>query len=307
MFKKTIFFIFGLLVATCALVGSARAATLTAGPLAISYDGDGPVFSELNIAPGSEYVRQLAVTNNGSVTHSFAIATANVVGELSNYIYLEPEIYGVQLWSISVDDLSNLPAGSQTILPAIDPGQTLALNLKARFDQNAGLDLANKLVSFDIIFGTQETEPGTAVSVAGLTGGSAPPPLATPIPTATSTQSPEAGEVLGAKSQQGESSSGLNGLLLLIPPAVLVLSIPFISPGTRNVILPTGGAAAAAVLAFFTKGSIPPTIFWTILVAELVLILILDYFIVKKTIEAVIEEEGILEKKARRAHAKKRR
>jgi hypothetical protein len=99
----------------------------------------------------------------------------------------------------------------------------------------------------------------------------------------------------------------LNGLLLLIPPVTLVLSVPFVAPGIRNAVLPTVGAGTTAVLAFFTKGSFAPNLFWIILIAELVLILVLDYLIVKKTVVEVLEEEEVLEGKAKRARAKKRK
>jgi hypothetical protein len=123
----------------------------------------------------------------------------------------------------------------------------------------------------------------------------------------TVSESDKTGATNEKDSGQNREEQGLNGLLLLIPAATLLLSFPFVSPGTRNAVLPTLGAGATAVLAFFTHGSMQPSIFWIILVAEIVLILVLDYLIVKKTVIEVLEEEEVLEKKARRAKSGKRR
>jgi len=311
---KRIFYFALVFVVVGAITSIAKGATLPPGPLIITYDGDGPIFSELNVAPGAEYTKTLTVTNNGTVDHSFAIATTNVTGELADHIYIEPELYGIQLWSLTVDQLSKIPTESQTILPVINPADSVTINLKARFDQSETSELADKTVSFDFIFGTQEAEPGTATTIAGLTAGitgaavtgAGVIPATTPTITATATASPSGeGEVLGAEDNEGKQ--GLNGLLLLIPAGVLFLSVPFVTPGTRNAILPTLGAGTSVVLSFFTKGSMTPKIFWAILIAEIVLILVLDYLIVRKTVIEVLEEEEVLEKKARRAHTRKRR
>lgn len=302
------------------VVSSAKAATLKPGPLSITYDGDGAIFSELNIAPGSEYIKELTVTNNGSVAHSFAISTTNVTGELADHIYIEPEENGNIIWSLTIYQLSILPEESQTIIPSINPNETKIINLKARFDSSETSKMAGKTVNFNFIFGTQEAEPtATATGTAGITGltttglvggtfgtltGAGVAPATTPTITATASPS-GGGEVLGAKDDEGKS--GLNGLLLLIPPVALVLSVPFVTPGMRNAVIPTLGAGTTVVLSFFTKGNMPPNIFWAILIAEIVLILVLDYLIVRKTVIEVLEEEEVLERKARRAHLKKKR
>lgn len=312
---KKIFLALIVLLMSFVLVSATQAATLTAGPLAISYDGDGAIFSEMNIAPGSEYVKALSITNNGAVAHSFALATKNVSGDLADHIYIEPEVDGSIAWSLTVYDLSNLPEESQTVIASINPGETKNLNLKARFDSSETSAVAGQTVSFDFIFGTEEAEPASAgatgLTLAGLIGSvfsttpaspTAPP---TTTPTASVTASPTGeGEVLGAKDDEGVN--GLNGLLLLIPALALVLSVPFVTPGMRNAVLPTIGAGATVVLSFFTKGSFTPAVFWSILIAEIIAILVVDYFIVKKTIVEVLEEEEVLERKARRARRKRK-
>jgi hypothetical protein len=313
MFKKTIYLVLGLIVSVCVLAGSAQAAIINPGPLSISYDGEGAIFSEINAAPGNEYIKELTITNNGVIAHSFALATVNVTGELADYVYIEPELYGVQLWSLTVGQLASLSEESQTVLPSIDPGESVSINLKARFDETATSEISAKNLTFDFVFGTQEAEPGVAVAVSDLTAGLSGAtvsgvnitPTATPATTAT-VSSPDSGEVLGAKDSEGDQQ-GLNGLLLLIPAATLLVSVPFVAPGARNAILPTLGAGVTTVLAFFTHGNMQPNIFWAILIAEIILILLLDYFIVKKTVIEVLEEEEVLEKKARRARSSKRR
>ena len=330
MYKRILTILGGILLTFTLAAGTARAEVITAGPLTIEYSGSGPIFSEPDLAPGDMFVKQLSVTNNGTIVHSFAISATNVSGDLSDKINIMPELYSVELWSETILALSQLPEQSKIVIPSIDPGETIAVNLIAKFDSQYGNELQDKVVTFDLVVGSEEAEPsatssatpGTSgVTTTTLTGGlfgvsalsgdalaATTGGLASPTATATATATTEvdeSGDVLGAEDQ--DSSKGLNGLLLLIPPVALILSVPFVSPGARNAVIPTLGAGATAVLAFFTSGDMPPVIFWSILIAEVILILLLDYFIVKKTVTEVLEEEEVLEKKARRAHSKKRR
>lgn len=323
---KRIFTIFGgVLLMLTLTVGTVKAEVITAGPLTIEYSGSGPIFSEPDLAPGDMFVKQLSVTNNGTIAHSFAIAATNVSGDLSDKINIVPELYSVELWSETILALSQLPEQSKVIIPSIDPGETIAVNLIAKFDSQYGNELQDKTVVFDLVVGSEEAEPSATDSVTPGAGGVATTTLTgglfgvsalsgdvlaattggSPIVDAAGEDSDGAGDVLGAEDQ--DSEKGLNALLLLIPPIALILSVPFVSPGARNAVIPTLGAGTTAVLAFFTSGDMPSVTFWSILLAEVILILILDYLIVKKTVTEVLEEEEVLEKKAQRAHRKKRR
>ncbi len=322
MYKKFLLAVFGGMLSACVIATGARAEVINTGPLSIEYEGSGPVFSQPNIAPGGEFVKTLSITNNGSVNHSFAMATTNINGDLGDSIRLAPKIHGVEVWAMTITELSNIPEQSKTVVPLILPDETVSVDLIARFDSSSGNDLQGKQINFDFIFGTQEAEPSVGADSGttgtggatfttlegGLLGVSAPTPegLASAVGSPTTTAD-DGGEVLGAQdTQNGEPWQGLNGLLLLIPAGILLLSVPFVSPSARNAVLPTLGAVAAAVLSFFIKGNMPRNIFWAILIAEVVLILVLDYFIVKNTVIEVLEEE-VPEKKARRAKANKKR
>ncbi len=312
----------GVLVAFCFL-GIARAETITTGPLSVEYSGSGPIFSEPDLAPGDMFVKQLSVTNNGTIPHNFAIATTNVSGDLSDKINIVPELYSVELWSETILSLSQLPEQSKEVIQSIAPGETVAVNLIAKFDSKYGNELQKKTATFDIVVGSEQAEPsatgsptdsamgtGTVASttisgglfaVSALSGEDLKAVVGA-SPTASAQARDDTRGVLGASDQQ--PWKGLNGLLLLIPPVALVLSVPFVSPGARNAVMPTLGAGVTAVLAFFTSGDMPPWIFWAILLAEIILILLLDYLIVKNTVLEVLEEEEVLEKKARRARKK---
>lgn len=326
MYKKFLSAVFGGILSACVIATGAKAEVISTGPLSVEYEGSGPVFSQPNIAPGGEFVKTLSITNNGLANHSFALATtniSNISGDLADSIKITPKIHGVEVWAMTITELSSIPEQSKTVVPLILPGETVAVDLIARFNSSSGNNLQGKQVSFDFIFGTQEAEPSAGTDSGttgageitfttlegGLLGISAPTPegLASAVGSPTTTADDE-GEVLGSQvTQSEEPRQGLNGLLLLIPAATLLLSVPFVSPGARNAVLPTLGAGATAVLSFFTKGNMPHNIFWAILIAEVILILVLDYFIVKNTVIEVLEEEEVLEKKARRARANKKR
>ncbi|MDH4358521.1 MAG: CalY family protein [Candidatus Berkelbacteria bacterium] len=270
----------------------AQADSLSAGPLTITYTGSGPIFNEVNIAPGATFNKDITVTNDGSVAHSFALATDNVSGDLADKVYLEP--VGGEVWKMSIKELSEIPTVSKTVVSSIAPGASAAITLKAEFDTAADNAYQNKGVSFDLVFGSQEAEPTpvsspspSPVAVASPTvdaiGGGylafAPlPAIVSPAPSALASPSPE-GEVKGAGE---EKETGKSWPLLLIVPAVAIASL-LIPLGSRTGIrTPIVAGAVAAILSYFYKGTLEPWIFWLILIVEVIVILVAGWFIVSR-------------------------
>jgi hypothetical protein len=76
------------------------------------------------------------------------------------------------------------------------------LYLVARFDDAVTSELADSEVSFDIVFGTEEAEPGATVAVEDLgVEATVLGAQITPEPTVTSDE--EGGEVLGVQDEVG--------------------------------------------------------------------------------------------------------
>jgi len=134
------------------------AANLVAGPLTITYAGT-QLFSEANIAPGSVIVKDLSVTNNGTLPHSFSISTSNVSGNLATVIQIEPRDGGAAIWNRTLSQLASLPNGTLEIIPAIAPGATKNIQIAAIFPASSGNDLqGQEVANFNFNMGTQSTD-----------------------------------------------------------------------------------------------------------------------------------------------------
>lgn len=182
------------------------AANLTAGPLSISYAGD-QLFNESNIAPGDEVVKDLTVTNNGTLPHSFSISASNVTGNLADIIQIEPRENGLAFWNETLASLALLPNGSKVIISSIDPGATRNLKIAAIFPTSAGNAYQDQsVVNFSFTLGTESTDTPEP------TGNPSPPPGITFGQRVLSaiTYNPPAtgGESVGGT---GEQSSGAGG------------------------------------------------------------------------------------------------
>jgi len=272
-----------LLVASIAVVlvvaNVASAATITPGPLTITYDGDGAVFAEVNFSPGNTVSKALTVTNNGTVAHSFALATQNVSGDLAGNIYIEPVYEGSQVFSKSVYDLANLATESETVVSSISPGATVAVDLRARFDTETGDDLQGKTVSFDFVFGTEEAEPAPvgAFATLGTTFG-----VPTPTPTASATVSASVtsspGEVRG---EQTQNANDINPYYLLIAPVIALLGAVFLPEFALVAAASLVGGGAAYVLGSRSMGSMPLGMFIALVILEVLALLFISYFLLR--------------------------
>jgi len=276
--SKAIFLLSLLVIVSLALVSTVSAASLTAGPLSISYDGDGPVFSEIKFSPGGTVGKTLTVTNNGTVAHSFALATQNVSGDMASSIYIEPVYDSSQIFSKTVIELANLENQSETVVSSIAPGNTVSVDLQARFVEESENDLQNQTMSFDFVFGTEEAEP--TLGVTGLTLTTFVSPTATPAASPSATVSPSAtATVIGEV--QGEATTGhdLNPYYLLLVPAAAALAILFLPEFVFVALLSAVAGGATYVLGYSSLGNMPATLFYTLAAVELVLIIIICYFL----------------------------
>jgi len=329
MFKKLNFKVLIVITVLIAAVVSfgfyikkVQADTLTSGPLTISYPGAGSIFSEMNIAPGDSFQKTLTITNNGTVNHSFSIATKNVSGNLADKLDIQPYVSGSQVWSASVADLGALPTHSKMIMSNIVPGNTTSVDLRAVLDSSIDNSYQGGSVKFDLIFGSEEAEPAatqtstltstssatqtstTTVFQGGVIDGEngdltttlrtfilnvtptqlssttvSPSPSVTPTPSSTPTA--VTGEVKGE--QTGGNPVGEDWRLLLIVPTLGILSTLLIrSMLWRALIIPIGSGIGTVVLAYFFKGSLATWIFYLILIVEVIIFLIAEYFIRRK-------------------------
>lgn len=297
-------------------VQKVQAENLTAGPLTISYPGVGSLFSQMNISPGDDFQKTITVTNNGTISHSFAIATKNVTGDLAQKLQIQPYVLGSQVWSASIADLAVVPTESKVILSNIAPGNTQTVDLKAVLDSSLDNNYQEESVKFDLVFGSEEAEPtptstltststvtststATATSadagLPALTGGGTiatalrtfafnavsttqtVTPTASPSISASSTAT-VAGEVKGE--QTGGGVIGEEWRLLLIVPIVGILSTFLIGSRLwRAIIIPPISGIGVFVLSYFFNGTLETWIFYLILVLEVVALMILEYYI----------------------------
>jgi hypothetical protein len=127
-----------------------------------------------------------------------------------------------------------------------------------------------------------------------------------PSPTEALTAAPTAtGEVKGAQTGGGEAQ-GVSWLMLLIPPIVSVVSLPFLGAGGfRNLGLPIIGTTGTYVLSYYVPGhNISRNLFLWILAAELIIIVVINILLFREAeeiAEEILEEaEGKLNKKPRK-------
>lgn len=282
----------------------ASAATINTGHLEITYPGSGAVFSEMPLAPGASVSKLITVTNISDAVYSFALSTNNVSGDLISKIFIEPEVAGAVVWTKTINELANLPNGSQTVVPNMAPGETIDVNLRATLDQNLGNDYEDKFASFDLIFGSelptgQQASTLTTSQLPSLTtvrqqlsttlgrgiGQNISPTAPTTEPAVITPTEPTPETVKGVETEKKEE--GENWLLWLIIPGLLILGILFMKHGLfRNIGLPIIGAIVAAILTFYTTGNIPTLLFWLVLLAELIWAILLAQFIFRRKLES---------------------
>jgi len=139
-------------------VFSTRAATITPGPLSISYTGD-QLFNETNIAPGDIFVKDVSVRNTGTLPHSFSISVTNVSGDLANIIQIEPRENGAAIWNETLAGLGALSNQSKVVLASIDPGATRNLQFAAIFPATSGNEYQGQsATNFNFVFGNESTD-----------------------------------------------------------------------------------------------------------------------------------------------------
>jgi len=253
------------------------ATTKFAGPLEVSYDGE-TIFAETNLAPGATVEKTLTVKNNGFVNHSFAIATSNVSGDLADSIMLSPVVDGNIVWTKTINELSQLPEQSLTVLDSINPAEIVQVALKAEFLAGTGNDYQGKDLNFDIIFGTQEVEPasnsgsGGDLSIASLGRGAV-----TGLTTTTSESPNEEDKVTdkertgGTGDEPDKTPFGKNKWLLMIVPGVALIALTALSSTwQRNIGLPLVAGSSAYLLSNYVHGDMATKTFWIFLGTETV-------------------------------------
>ena len=163
-FKKQLGLKIALLSIVIGLVGlvfssyQIYAANISAGVLNISFDGD-QLFSESNLAPGDEVVKDLTVTNTGTLPHSFSIAANGVSGALADVLQIEPRDGALVFWNETLANLGSLPNGSKVIIPSIPAGESRTIQIAAMLPASVGnLYQGESTSSFSFVMGNESTD-----------------------------------------------------------------------------------------------------------------------------------------------------
>lgn len=134
------------------------AANISAGVLNISFDGD-QLFSETNLAPGDVVVKNLTVTNTGTLPHSFSIAANGVSGVLADVLQIEPRDGALVFWNETLANLGSLPNGSKVIIPSIPAGESRTIQIAAILPASVGnVYQGESTSSFSFIMGNESTD-----------------------------------------------------------------------------------------------------------------------------------------------------
>ena len=134
------------------------AANISAGVLNISFDGD-QLFSETNLAPGDVVVKNLTVTNTGTLPHSFSIAANGVSGVLADVLQIEPRDGALVFWNETLANLGSLPNGSKVIIPSIPAGESRTIQIAAILPASVGnLYQGESTSSFSFVMGNESTD-----------------------------------------------------------------------------------------------------------------------------------------------------
>lgn len=164
LFKKQLGLKIALLSIVIGLVGlvfssyQIYAANITAGVLNISFDGD-QLFSETNLAPGGVVVKNLTVTNTGTLPHSFSIAANGVSGVLADVLQIEPRDGALVFWNETLANLGSLPNGSKVIIPSIPAGESRTIQIAAILPASVGnLYQGESTSSFSFVMGNESTD-----------------------------------------------------------------------------------------------------------------------------------------------------
>ncbi len=276
IFKPLYIAIASIILGVVGLAGYVSATAKTAGPLEVNYDGD-TIFSEANIAPGFASTKTITIKNNGTIDHSFALATGNVVGgELANAIELSAVYEGNTIWKKTIAELSNLAEVSVAVIDNLPHGQTGSVDLRVGLSESAGNEVAGKNLSFDLMFGTQEPEAlsGEIMTTAQL--GSVRMAYGTPssIGGEDEVKDESDGQTVGIENGevQGASTSnndGKNKWLLLIVPGAAVGGLSFVrSCKRRNIGIPLFFGAAAFLISNYLTGDMDQNTFMYLLGGE---------------------------------------
>jgi len=238
--------------------------------LQITYTGSGPIFSELNLAPGDVVDKNLQVKNIGTIGHSFAIATQNVVPSsvtynLADKITIEAFVNGsvTPAWTETILSLSTIPSGSKVIVSNIDPDDTVDVDLRATLDTSTDNNYQSAGVAFDVVFGTEEAEPtatatGTVSATATTTTTTTATTTATQTVTSTATVSPLATNtptqtVVPTSTPSATSTTTVPGVVTTSTATPLTTTIVVgrvsanLAPATSATVAPTSSATGTVL------------------------------------------------------------
>lgn len=113
-----------------------------------------PLFSEANFLPGTQVVRFVKVTNNGTLEQPIHVETLNEnqTNNLAQAINLFIKENNETLWSGTLDDFFD---AGKINLSLVSPQETIQYNFEAVFNPLSGNEYQNATIQFDLVVGFQ--------------------------------------------------------------------------------------------------------------------------------------------------------
>ena len=156
-----------------------EAATLNSGSFTI-VTPSGPLFSDLNIAPGYLNAKTIQVTNTSTSAKDFSIALSNLSGELKDVLKIKAEVGGEVKFDKILTNIAVEP--NNEFVTSVPGKQTVNVTFTAYLPTEVGNPYQAKSVSFDFVMGDSTIEyqepgvepiiePVSPISETGSTGG----------------------------------------------------------------------------------------------------------------------------------------
>ena len=145
----------------------------TAVPLSVSFSAT-PLFSEVNFLPGNEAIRTVGVSNNSGSPQDIIIEAINATstGGLGDKLNLVIKEGDTPLYTGTLGAFLN--AGEVSLTPSLPDGASITYSFGVTFESDAGNNLQNKTLGFDLCVGFSGGDKhcgDTVIGGEGDTGG----------------------------------------------------------------------------------------------------------------------------------------
>jgi hypothetical protein len=169
--KKIIKILISGITAIMAIAGFANVAFAGPVPLSVTFSAT-PLFSEANFLPGNEVIRTVGVSNNSGATQNVIVEAVNAANTdgLGNKLNLVIKEGNIPLYT---GTLGAFLSAGEISLSSLLSGSSTVYSFGVTFVSDAGNDLQNKTLGFDLCIGFNGgmMNCGTEISGEGNTGG----------------------------------------------------------------------------------------------------------------------------------------